>query len=387
MIATVALTGCPARHLRRALDLRISETFTDVPPPRGGDAFQIGVAASVPAVQERLRASVAAIGGLGLRELDALSLPGLGGIRLTLSWDDLVTELRPTADPSAVHLLLALPGTVRADAGILAVENPLRLSARVPLALEASLSGGNGLELLAHIGPPDDLLMAVSLQGVPPGMDSALSATLQSAVREHLRTTPPAPIPLVAVERLPGGEGTISLADARVLAFPGGRPTLFLGLQTSLPVSAAPSVVPEDLLPGEEDWAVKIDQQVVSAILARAALSGNASPVKLPDRLEPLTLEMSPQGFVAEIVLWRLRPPARRIELVATGGIAWEEDRLALTILDLTRADGGPIPGRKLPWHYRTPPLDTPWGITTLETVDGALFASGSFPVVAEQTD
>ena len=336
----------------------------------------------IPAVEAKAREQISALGGTVLKDVSAVSLPGTEGIRVALQWEELVTEIRPAPrlGPSSLYVLVAVPGVVKADAGVLAVENKLRLSARLPLTLEASVVGGSGLELRARVSAIEELLVAVSLQNVPPGMDSALSAAIQTAVREQVRQSPREAFTLLSTERLLPDLADLPLGSASVLAFPSGRPTLFVGLQTSLPVGAEPGVVPSDLLPGESDWVARIDAGVVAAALARAGLSGKLRAVRPPDRLEVTTLHLTEQGFGAELVLWRLRPPSGAHELEATGGIEWQDGHFRLTVTTLERRDGGPIPGRKRPWTFDSPVPLSGWGIDDICLTDGALIVRGRLP-------
>jgi len=378
----LSLLGCPSQHLRSALDQRIAELGADVPPPASTETFQVGVAAMIPAVEERVRQQLSAIGGTVLQDVGALGLPETDGIEVKVRWDELVSEIRPAPrlGPSALFLLLAVPGTVRTDTGVLSVENQLRMSARLPLTIEAAVVDGSGLQLSARLASVEDLLVAVSLEGVPPGMDSALSAAIQAAVRERVRTSPQDAITLLRTERLLPDLADLPLGSARVLVFPSGRPTVFVGLQTSLPIDAEPGVVPAQLLPGESDWIARVDEAVVAAALARAGLTGGLRIVKPPDRLEVTELRLTEQGFGAWMVMWRLRPPCGTHELRATGEIGWQAGAFRLTIRTLERRDGGPIPGRKRPWVFESPLPAALWIIDDLSTTDGALVVRGRLP-------
>jgi len=382
LCGALSLIGCPSPRIQTALDQRIHQVTTDVAPPETSDAFQVGIAAMIPAVEERVRDQLSALGGTVLKEISAVDVPGTEGIKVALQWEELITEIRPAPGlgPSSLYLLVAVPGTVKADAGVLAVENDLRLTARLPLTLEASVIDGSGLRLGVRLSSVDELLVAVSLRGVPPGMDSALSAAIQTAVREQVRQSPQETLDLLRNDDLLPDLADVPLGSVSVRVFPAGRPTVFIGLQTSLPVETDPAVAPSELLPGESDWIARVDEAVVAAALARAGLSGKLRTVRPPDRLEVTRLHMTDEGFGAEMVLWRLRPPAGRYELEATGDIEWCEEVVRLTVHTLERKDGEPVPGPKRPWTYETPAPSTPWTIDDLFTTDGALVIRGRLP-------
>ena len=211
-------------------------------------------------------------------------------------------------------------------------------------------------------------------------MDSALSAAIQAAVREQVRKSPQETFTLFSTEGLLQDLTDLPLASAQVRAFPSGRPTLFVGLQTSLPIAGEPGVVPSELLPGESDWIARIDEDVLAAALARAGLSGKLRAVRPPDRLEVTGLHLTDVGFGAELVLWRLRPPSGTHALEATGEIGWHDGVFKLTVATLERQDGGPVPGRKRPWTFDSPMPAATWGIDDISTTDGALIVRGRLP-------
>ncbi len=373
--------GCAARRIRLALQQRTAHVFADAPPPSGVGNFQAGLGVMIPAVQAMAEEALVEHGP-GLAEgLGDLSAPGMENVALDLRWDGATVELRP-APPlghSGVYLLLAVPGTVTADTPLVSLENRLRLSARLPLALQARVVEDRGLEVLAQLVDPDELLLALSLEGMPPGADGALSAALQARMRDDLREFPPDPIPLFATDDLFPESLHIPLAEATVLAFPGGRPTVFVGLQTSLPVDQVPGVDPVAMMPEEGDWVAQVDGDVIAAVLARAGLSGDLGVgiVSDPDRLDISDLALTDEGFRALVRVWRLKPPPMTVDLEATGSLGWNTDRLVLEIRTLERPDKGEVAARRLPLSLESAPVELPWPVDRLETVEGGIRVEG----------
>ena len=378
----LVLTGCPTRQVRRALDQRIDAAFAEVAPPPETGRYQVGVAMMAPAVEVLIRAQLEAF---GRATLDTTSpIPGLESVELALEWERLVVELRPapTLGPSSVFVLLAVPGAISAKLGALTVQERLRVSARLPLTLEGHVGETGSLELDCQVADVEQLLVAVSLEGTPPGMDSAISAGVQAHVRDQVREQPLDPLSVGQLDAMLEFGGPLPLADVDVLAFPGGKPTVFVGALTSLPVQDEPSVDPRTLLPGDSDWAVQADDDVLAAFLARAGLSGKlgAGIVSPPDRVDLAELRVDEGGFWTLLRIWRIKPPSQVVDIRATGVLGWNEDRLVLELHSLERPEKGEILARRLPWTLELGPVDLPWPIDALETVSGGVVVRGRLP-------
>jgi len=382
LVVSLILPGCPTRQVRRALDLRIDQAFTEVTPPLETGRYQVGVAMTVPAVEALVRAQLEAFGRVAL---DTTSpIPGLESVELALDWDRLVVELRPAPalGPSALFVLMAVPGDISTRIGGLTVQERLRVSARLPLALEGRVLGGGAVELGIQVADVEQLLVAVALEGSPPGADSFISAAVQAHARQWAADKPLEPLALGQLDSMLDFGGPLPLAEVDVLAFPGGKPTVFVGALTSLPVDGEPGVDPRALLPGESDWAVQADDDVLAAFLARAGLSGKlgAGIVSAPDRLDLSELRLDEGGFWARLHIWRIKPPSQIVDIEATGQLGWKDDCLVLRLQSLERPDKGEIAARRMPLNLELGPVDLPWPIDALETLGGGVIVRGRLP-------
>jgi hypothetical protein len=373
------LPGCPGRQVRRALDLRIDQAFTETVPPGETGQYQVGVAVMVPAVEALVTGHLE---DFGRAALDSTTpIPGLESVELRLEWERLVVELRPAPGlgPSAVFVLLAVPGAISAKVGGLTIEERLRISARLPLTFEGRVGGDSSVELDCQVADVEQLLVAVSLEGTPPGMDSAVSAGVQAHVRDRVREHPFEPLALGQLDAMLEFGGPLPLARVDVLAFPGGKPTVFVGALTTLPVDGEPGVDPRALLPGESDWAVQADDDVLAAFLARAGLSGKLGNgiVGPPDRLDLTELRLDEGGFWTRLHIWRLKPPPQIVDIEASGQLGWKGDSLVLELQTLLRPEKGEMLAKRLPMTLELGPVDLPWPIDSLETISGGVVVRG----------
>ena len=360
----------------------MNAAFTEAVPALDTGRYQVGVALMVPAVESLVGDQLENFGRVALDTTSPIA--GLESVALALDWERLVVELRPAPalGPSAVFVLLAVPGHISAEIGALSVQERLRISARLPLVLEGRVRDGSAVELDCQVADVEQLLVAVTLEGTPPGMDSAISAGVQAHVRERAREQPFAPLTLGQLDSMLEFGGPLPLAKVDVLAFPGGKPTVFVGALTSLPVEGEPGVDPRSLLPGESDWAVQADDDVLAAFLARAGLSGKlgAGIVSPPDRLDLSELRLDEGGFRALLHIWRLKPPSQIVDIEAAGQLGWKGDSLVLELQSLERPDKGEIAPKRMPMILELGPVDLPWPIDALETLDGGVVVRGRVP-------
>ncbi len=376
--------GCAPRRLRAALDARIAylaEAPTEPPPV---DRFPVGAALSIDAAGELVRRQI--LRTATERELDSILLSeGVASLTFTPDWDAVVVELRraPDRGEASVDLLVAVPGTVAGEAGPLAVEQGVRIAALLPIELGARVLESGGVELVALLTHPDGVRVSVQLPAFPPGTGALVSGAAQSALRESLRAVPLEAQRLAAVERLVPEPDLLPVTDATVLTFPGGSPILFVGLHTALPTRTPPGVVPGELEPAEgEDWVVRIDQEPLGTVLARAALGGHLGGglIAPPDRPDLTHLHLDGTGFVAHLRIWRFRPPPGTHDVEASGSARWDGDHLVLRIEALQLEGKGEVAKKRLPWEIPLPPTALPWPLERLDTIDGALVAGGRIP-------
>ncbi len=365
--------------MKRALDLRIGQAFTEAMPPAQTGHYQVGVAVMAPAVESLVKGHLEAF---GRGALDSTTpIPGLESVELRLEWERLVVELRPAPElgPSAVFVLLAVPGAISAKVGGLTIEERLRISARLPLTFEGRVGADSSVELDCQVADVERLLVAVSLEGTPPGMDSAVSAGVQAHVRDRVREQPFEPLALGQLDAMLAFGGPLPLAAVDILAFPGGKPTIFVGALTTLPVDGEPGVDPRALLPGESDWAVQADDDVLAAFLARAGLSGKLGNgiVAPPDRLDLSELRLDEGGFWTRLHIWRLKPPSQVVDIEASGELGWKGDSLVLELQTLERPEKGELLAKRLPMTLELGPVDLPWPIDALETISGGVIVRG----------
>jgi len=380
----VLACGAGCQGVRAAFQQRVEQVYRDAVPPEGDGSFQVGFAMGVEALErlalDRVRAAAADETLPPTLAIEA-PLPGLASFAVTPAWDDAVIRIRPAAvaGPSALELLAATSGTARASAGPLAMEQPVRLSLRAVVEIEAQVSDSGGvLQVRARIADPEQVRLRIMLEAAPPGMDLALSAAAEAHLRMAMRERPPDPWLLFQVgeERAPE---PLPLADVVVGCFPGGRSTVYLGVQTSLPVTGPPAVDAAALDPGDADWVLQVDQEPLQVMLARAALDGRLGGTLggPSDRLDLLGLELDEEGFVADLRLWRVGPVPGTVDLRAGGELGFDGERLELTVRTLEQAAGRPVAQRKLPWTVRIeiPPL--PLSVAAVETAAGALVIRG----------
>ena len=251
--------------MRLAYEQRVSQVFTEVaPPPAAG--YHGGMAVRVGALEQALlgRFALEEDGPLPA-ELTLAGVPGLAEVVIQLEWERLVLQIGPSSNgsPSSLDVLAAVPGSIQASAGLLAVQQEIRITARLAVELGARVPDGGGLELMGS-PDPDSARLAVVLPGFPPGLASAVSSTAEVEFRRLLRAARADSAGeghvLIALPA-DGAFGSLSLSGASVRTFPAGRDTLFIGFHTTLPVTAPSTVSALHLDPGDQDWVLRIDEQ------------------------------------------------------------------------------------------------------------------------------
>ena len=361
--------------------------FADRSAPSPEGLYPIAVALRSEAAAElvtRRVCQLAAEQGLDRLTLADTRATGLASVTFQPDWAAMVLELRPAPrrGEASLDLLASVPGTAEAAAGPLAMEQAIRLAVRLPVELGARVLDGGGLELVATLSSPDGVQLSVQLPGFPPGSGAVVSGTAQSALREHVRAAPPESWVLAEFDQLGPSPDLVPLREVSVFAFPDGLPVLFVGVHTALPVLGGGGIGPGDLLPVDEDWLLRVDQQTLTLILARAALAGRLGNgvIPAPDRLDVTHVHLDGTGFQADLRVWRFRPPPGILELSAVGRVSWEGEGLSLTVESLEMYGQGEIARKRTPWTLQLDALELPWPLERLDTVDGALVAAGRIP-------
>ncbi len=387
LLLALAAPGCATRRLQRALDSRLDALYAEPGDPPSPDRFPIGASLRIEAAAELVRRRV--LRTIEERELAEIVVAGgaeTGAPSLVFvpDWPELVVELRraPERGDASVDLLVSVPGTASAEAGPLAMAQPVRVAALLPIELGARVLEKGGVELLAMVAQPDGVRVSVQLPAFPPGSGALISGAAQGALREHLRQTPLDAQPLASIERLGPEPGLLPLTDAVVRTFPDGLPTLFVGLHTALPTVGAPSIAPGDLRPVDEDWMVQADQETLGLALARAALAGylDGGMIAAPDRPDLSFLHLDGTGFLARVRVWRFRSPPGTHDLEASGALRWDVDHLVVRLETLELDGKGEVAKKRLPWEIPLPPMNLPWPLERLETIDGFLVGGGRIP-------
>jgi len=375
------LPGCPGRRTRLAYDQRVAHLFTDVELP-ATDSYQAGMAVRPDAVEGALlrRYSVDEGGPLPA-EFTLAGVPGLAGVAIQLDWTQLVLEIRPSSNgsPSSIDVLAAVPGVVQASAGLLAMEQDLRLTARLAVELEARVPEDGGLEL---VGTPDAgaARLSVALPGFPPGLSTAISSTAELEFRRLLKEAADGD-GAMALFKVPGDGalGPLPLSGAVVRTFPAGRETLFIGFQTRLPVTAPPTVSALHLDPGDEDWVLRIDEQPLALALARTGLSGKlgAGLQRSSRQLDVQSLTLSETGFVAGVRLWKTAPPMSAIHVDVSGAVSLHDGKFILGVHTLEVDGRTQVGKRRLPWIMEFDIPQLPVTLESLHMLDGGLEIGG----------
>ncbi len=377
----VALSGCSARQVIRAAHQRSVALRAESPPPATTVAFQVGLAVRPAALEGMIAERLAAEGRLAMPDGLVLgALPGLGSMVVDPDWDALVVELRPGEDPGGAEaaVLVGLPGEVEMEAGPVAMRQPLRLTLRVAVELGAEVGAEGGLTLWGRVVHPEVARLAVSLPGTPPGMDAAVSVALEAELRRALARMPPDPRTVLELSGLGGVD--LPIGTARVELFPGGRPLLCVGLQTTLPVRGAPATVPAELDPGEDAWIARIDAEPLAVLLSRAGLTGGLGPAAGlgADPVEVRALTLEEDGFAADLRIYRSTRPVGVHDLRVGGDLAWRGDHLEIGVHTLRGRGAGSAVRRSLPWSIDLPVPALPVGVRDVATVSGAVVARGS---------
>jgi hypothetical protein len=144
----------------------------------------------------------------------------------------------------------------------------------------------------------------------------------------------------------------------------------------------APSIAPGDLRPVDEDWMVQADQETLGLALARAALAGylDGGMIAAPDRPDLSFLHLDGTGFLARVRVWRFRSPPGTHDLEASGALRWDVDHLVVRLETLELDGKGEVAKKRLPWEIPLPPMNLPWPLERLETIDGFLVGGGRIP-------
>lgn len=397
MIVLVALVpllapGCATRRLQHALDRRIEALYAEPTAPSTEERYAVGAALTIDGAMELVRREILRMAEE--RELQTIllsegPLPGMASVTFVPDWASLAVEIRqaPGRGQASADLLVAIPGTVSAEAGPLAVEQAVRVAALLPVELGARVLEEGGISLVAVVTHPDAVQVSIQLPAFPPGTGALVSGAAQAALRDHLRQGSQEAQELTRIEKLGPQPDVFPLSSAVVRTFPGGQRTIFVGLHSALPVVSSPSVEPAGLIPDEgEDWAVRIDQETLGLVLARLALSGQLgggliAPPDLPDLAH---LHLDGTGFAAGIRIWRFRPPPGTHDLEISGAVSWDVDHLVLRVDAVEMEGKGEMTRWRLPREIPLPPTELPWPLDRLETVDGALVGGGRIPPLPE---
>ncbi len=380
--------GCAVRKLQGALDRRIETLYAAPVDTPDNDRFGAGAALTVDAATELVRREI--LRTVDEQELESILLsdgpiPGMASVVFVPDWEALAVELReaPGRGPASIDLLAAIPGILTAEAGPLAVEQTVRVAARLPLELGARVLDEGGLSLVAVVSHPDAAQVSIQLPAFPPGTGALVSGAAQTALRDHLRQRPPEAEELTRIERLGPQPDLLALSGAVVRTFPGGQPTIFIGLQPDLPRIEPPAVDPAGLSPEEgEDWTLRVDQEVLALVLARLALAGHlgGSMIAPPDVPDLSHLHLDGTGFAAGIRIWRFRPPPGTYDLEVNGALSWNVDHLEIRVDSLEMEGKGELSRWSLPMRIPLPPTEMLWPLDRVDTIDGALVGGGRIP-------
>ena len=387
LLLSLLTPGCATRRLQRALDTRREGLYADPSGSPPAELFPIGAALRIEAAAELVRRQL--LDAAAERELGEIAVAGgedtgAPALVFTPDWPSLVVELRraPERGEASVDLLVSLPGTATAEAGPLAMEQPVRVAALLPVELGARVLEEGGVELVAAVAQLDGVRVSVQLPGFPPGSGVLISGAAQGALREYLRESPLDTQPLARIERIGPEPGLLPVADVVVRTFPDGLPTLFVGIHTALPTVQPPTLGPADLRPVDEDWVLQVEQETLELALARAALAGylDGGMIAPPDRPDLTQLHLDGTGFLARLRVWRFRPPPGTHDVEASGSLRWDTDHLVIRLERLELDGKGELARKRLPWEIPLPASALPWPLERLETLDGFLRAAGRIP-------